>query len=129
VTVEAVGLGVFRVTLDGRSVSVYVAGPPGGRWAFLNGRVYRETPRAAPSAGRPAAGPAGPQALSAPMPATVIKVLATPGATVKKGETLVVLEAMKMELPLRATADGQVAAVHCQEGQLVSPDAVLVELQ
>jgi biotin carboxyl carrier protein len=62
------------------------------------------------------------------MPATVLKVLAKVGAAVKKGETLVILEAMKMELPLRAAADATVSAVRCREGELVQPDAVLVEL-
>ena len=68
-------------------------------------------------------------ALSAPMPATVIKVHVHPGDTVRKGDTVILLEAMKMELPLRAPADGTVAAVHCREGELVQADAVLVELQ
>jgi 3-methylcrotonyl-CoA carboxylase alpha subunit len=71
---------------------------------------------------------AGPQALSAPMPATVVKVLARPGATVKKGDTLILLEAMKMELPLRAPADATVKAVHCAEGELVRPEQTLIEL-
>ena len=67
--------------------------------------------------------------MTAPMPATVLKVLVTAGSQVKKGETLVILEAMKMELPLRAPADAIVTAVGCHEGELVQPDAVLVELE
>jgi biotin carboxyl carrier protein len=62
------------------------------------------------------------------MPATVIKVLVAPGAIVKKGDTVIVLEAMKMELPIRAPADATVMAVHCREGELVQPDAALIEL-
>ena len=62
------------------------------------------------------------------MPATVVKLLVKPGDAVKKGDTLVVLEAMKMELPLRAAGDATVTAVHCREGELVQPDAVLVEM-
>jgi 3-methylcrotonyl-CoA carboxylase alpha subunit len=62
------------------------------------------------------------------MPATVIKVLVQPGATVKKGDTVVILEAMKMEWPVRSPADATVKAVRCREGDLVQPDAVLVEL-
>jgi biotin carboxyl carrier protein len=61
------------------------------------------------------------------MPATVIKVMVTPGDAVKKGDIVVVLEAMKMELPLRALGDGVVAAVRCREGELVAADAPLVE--
>ena len=52
-----------------------------------------------------------------------------PGAAVKKGDTLIVLEAMKMELPIRAPADGTVARVTCTEGQLVQPGVPLVELE
>jgi biotin carboxyl carrier protein len=48
---------------------------------------------------------------------------------VRKGETVVILEAMKMELPLRSPADATVVAVHCRTGDLVQPDTVLVDLE
>jgi 3-methylcrotonyl-CoA carboxylase alpha subunit len=67
------------------------------------------------------------RAITAPMPATVIKVQARAGEAVKKGDVMVVLEAMKMELPLRALGDGVVSAVRCREGELVQADATLVE--
>ena len=63
------------------------------------------------------------------MPATVLKVLVAPGATVSKGDTLLILEAMKMELPIRAAANAVVLEVRCREGELVQPDTVLVELE
>ena len=62
------------------------------------------------------------------MPATVLKVLVAAGAEVKKGDTLVVLEAMKMELSIRATGDGTIVAVRCREGEMVQADTVLVDL-
>jgi acetyl/propionyl-CoA carboxylase alpha subunit len=68
------------------------------------------------------------QSLAAPMPATVVKVLVKPGDRVAKGDTVLVLEAMKMELPLRAAGDATVKAVHCREGELVQPEVVLVEM-
>ena len=80
------------------------------------------------AAARRSAGAAG-GAITAPMPATVLKVHVRAGDAVKKGDTLVLLEAMKMELPLRAAGDGTVAAVFCREGELVQADAVLVELR
>jgi 3-methylcrotonyl-CoA carboxylase alpha subunit len=121
--------GVYRVEHEGRSETVYVAGTATDSWAFWNGLVFRGTQAAAAPRARSAAHGQGAQALAAPMPATVIKVLATAGAHVKKGDTLVVLEAMKMELPIRATGDAVVTAVHCSEGDLVQADAVLVELR
>jgi 3-methylcrotonyl-CoA carboxylase alpha subunit len=68
-------------------------------------------------------------ALTAPMPATVIKVQVKEGDAVKKGDVVVVLEAMKMELPIRALGDATVAAIRCKEGELVQADATLVEFR
>jgi len=67
--------------------------------------------------------------LTAPMPATVLKVHVRPGDRVKKGDIVVLLEAMKMELPVRAPADATVATVRCREGELVQADATLLELR
>ena len=67
-------------------------------------------------------------ALCAPMPATVTAVAVEPGATVAAGDTLIRLEAMKMELAVRAPADGRVAAIHCVVGDLVQPGRPLVTL-
>ena len=131
VTVTRVGHGVYRVVDDGRAEIVYVVGPADDRWAFWNGRVFRGvTADARAGAPRSARGSAAgiAQSLTAPMPATVLKVLVQPGAAVKRGDTLIVLEAMKMELPLRAAGDAVVEAVHCKEGELVQPSTVLVEL-
>jgi biotin carboxyl carrier protein len=132
-TVTFIADGVYRVEHDGRSDIVYVAGPPGDCWAFANGQVFHGDAGdagdvgAAPS-GRRSAHVGRSQALTAPMPATVIRVLVQPGAAVRKGDTVILLEAMKMELPIRAVADATVTAVHCREGQLVQPGTTLVEL-
>jgi len=95
------------------------------RWVFFDGEVYElEVQRAGR---RRAAAHQG--TLSAPMPATVRKINVQPGAMVRKGDTLLVLEAMKMELPLRAPGDGTVTSVSCREGELVQAGIVLVELE
>ena len=120
--------GEYLVEVDGRNERVYVAGPPHDRWAFWNGHVYRAGSIAAHPARSRRDRHAGSQVIAAPMPATVIKVLVSAGQTVKKGDTLVVLEAMKMELPIRATGDAVVTAVRCTQGDLVQADATLVEL-
>jgi biotin carboxyl carrier protein len=122
--VTRIGPAAYRVDTDGKQSIVYVAGSEGDLWACCDGHVYRQQEQAAKHAG-----PHGTMSLTAPMPATVVKVLVAPGQAVGHGETLVVLEAMKMELPIRAPADGVVKAVNCHEGELVQPDRALVELQ
>jgi len=67
-------------------------------------------------------------ALSPPMAATVVRIAVQAGAQVHQGDTLVVLEAMKMELPIRAPRDGVVSAVRCREGELVQPGSQVVEM-
>ena len=129
-TVVPIGDGVYRVELEeGRGEIVYVAGPRNNRWAYWNGRVFR----ANLDARRPAARRGAPlhvaQTLTAPMPATIIKVFVAKGDAVTRGDTIVLLEAMKMELPVRAPADATVTAVRCREGDLVQADAPLVELE
>ena len=62
------------------------------------------------------------------MPATVLKVLVTPGTQVKKGETLVILEAMKMEHALTAPHDGQVSEVAVEAGQQVAEGARIMAI-
>jgi biotin carboxyl carrier protein len=96
-------------------------------WVALGGELFEvHVDRAGDDARAQARGHEG---LSAPMPATVVRVLARPGTRVSMGDTLVVLEAMKMELPIRATRDGVVSAVHCREGDLVQPGTVLVDME
>ncbi len=68
-------------------------------------------------------------AVTSPMPGTVIKVLVAPGDRVAARDTLVVLEAMKMETPLVSPYDATVRAVHVAEGDRVTGGAVLVELE
>ena len=117
-----------RVLVDGTAVDVparaEAVADGDKRWVFLDGEVYEfEVQR---TGRKRTAGHHG--SLSAPMPATVVRVNTQTGARVKKGETLLVLEAMKMELPVRATTDGVVAAVNCRIGELVQPGVPLVEI-
>ncbi len=124
--VVRLGPGAYAVTIEGRRELVYVAGSGAERSAFCRGEVFSadDDAPAIPSVSRRDAT----ESLTAPMPAKVLKVLVTPGAHVHKGDTLVILEAMKMELPLRAAGEATVKAVHCIEGALVQSDSVLVEL-
>ena len=113
----------------------------------VNGNVYdvtveetgstpstASTPRraAAPAAAAPkAAAPAGAQGavkVNAPMPGKILKVNVNAGAAVKKGDVLLVLEAMKMENEICAPQDGTVATVECAAGDSVESGALLATL-
>jgi biotin carboxyl carrier protein len=68
-------------------------------------------------------------ALASPMPATVIGVKVAAGDSITRGDVLIVLEAMKMELPIVAPRDGRIRSVMCKPGELVQPGLALVELE
>jgi acetyl/propionyl-CoA carboxylase alpha subunit len=71
----------------------------------------------------------GESAVTAPMPGTVIRVEVEPGDTVQARRPLVVLEAMKMEIPIHSPFEGTVTAVHVAPGDRVDGGALLVELE
>jgi 3-methylcrotonyl-CoA carboxylase alpha subunit len=118
------GPGRLRIIADAASTAWTVAAG-GVRWVFVDGRVY-ELAEARPRGGARSGAQHG--SLTAPMPATVLRVLVKVGDAVKRGDTLVILEAMKMELPVRAATAGTVRAVQCREGELVQPGLTLIEI-
>ena len=71
----------------------------------------------------------GPQHIVAPMPGKIVRVAVTPGETVRARQTVVVIEAMKMENELRAGRDGTVGELHVREGASVEAGALLVVIQ
>ena len=80
----------------------------------------------APAAAAPAApAPAGGEKIIAPMPGNILSVNVKDGDTVKKGDILMILEAMKMENEILAPVDGVVAAVSVTKGQTVETGALL----
>jgi biotin carboxyl carrier protein len=127
--VTNLGDGVYRVEVDGRLETVYVAGPTHDRWAFWNGQVYRFNLDEERSPARRIDRAGSRHTVTAPMPAKVVAVPVAQGQSIKKNDVVVVIEAMKMELPIRAMSDSTVVQVHCREGQLVDADAVLLELE
>ena len=118
------GPGVIRIG-DDPVRTAWAAAVGDARWVFFDGEVY-ELEVEPEGRRRRTGGHAG--SLSAPMPATVIHLQVRSGDAVKRGDTLVILEAMKMELPVRAPADGTVKAVHCRQGDLVQPGVPLIEM-
>ena len=75
------------------------------------------------------AGPVGPAPLVAPMPGLIVRVHVAVGDAVQAGQGLVVMEAMKMENELRATAAGTVRAILAEAGTAVEKGTVLLELE
>ena len=82
-------------------------------------------PAPAPAAAPAAAAPAGGTSVAAPMPGNILAVNVTAGAAVKKGDVLMILEAMKMENEIMAPCDGKIGAVNVTKGQTVDTGATL----
>lgn len=118
--------GVFLLQDGSRNVRFHLARDGARVHLSWEGVAYEleEEREGAPAARRHDAG-----ALEAPMPGRVAAVRATPGQQVRKGEELLVVEAMKMENALRAPRDGLVRAVHVTAGDMVAPGRPLVELE
>ena len=117
----------YEVSDGLRRCRVSVAGPPEAREVFIDGRVFRfGVTDASQSRRKPAAAHA--DSLMAPMPGTVVKVLVEEGQQVRRGDVLIKLEAMKMELPIRAPHDGSVKAIRCREGEMVQAGVRLLDM-
>lgn len=151
VDVEVVGANLFRVYLDGRLVdveltdhrdlghgsitpAVQVAQPVGetaSRPVERPGRQTAAVPGAATASARAgsSAQRGGLDKVTAPMPGVILAVNAAVGALVKRGEPLLVLEAMKMKNELKSPRDGVVAEVYVGPGQQVAYGEFLVRFE
>ncbi|HJB68171.1 MAG TPA: biotin/lipoyl-binding protein [Candidatus Fournierella excrementigallinarum] len=115
----------YTITVNGIPYNVTVEETAAGAAA----PAAAPAPKAA-SAPAPKAAPAaaGSVAVNAPMPGTILDVKVAPGAAVKAGDVLVILEAMKMENEIVAPQDGTVAAVNVKKGDSVNSGDVLASL-
>ena len=113
----------YRVTINGTVYEVEVE--------ELTAASVPATKAAAPVvAPTPAATPAaGDEAVTAPMPGTILAVNVSVGDTVKKGDVLMVLEAMKMENEINSPRDGKIVAVNTSKGSMVESGAQLCVIQ
>jgi biotin carboxyl carrier protein len=120
--------GTWRLALvdpAGGAHGVEAIADGGDVWTAIDGVVRVLGPPASPRRrGRAAAA----HGLEAPMPATVTRIVASVGQRVAAGDVLVLLEAMKMELAIRAPHEGTVARIACDAGAIVQPGVPLVEL-
>ena len=102
----------------------------------VNGTVYEVeieemtgAPAAAPVAAAPAAPAGAGERVAAPMPGNILSVNVAAGDTVKKGQVLMILEAMKLENEIMAPCDGKVTAVAVTKGAAVESGALLCTIQ
>ncbi|HPD00464.1 MAG TPA: biotin/lipoyl-binding protein [Acetivibrio sp.] len=86
-------------------------------------------PAAAPAPKADSSVPAGANVIKAPMPGTILKVNVNTGDAVKKGQVLLILEAMKMENEILAPNDGTVASVNVSQGSSVNVGDVMISLK
>ena len=137
VTIESIQGQMAKVNVNGVAFDVEMLGAP-----ITEGDLPAAAPAAAPAAttAAPAAAPAPPAAapakgaagagtpVKAPLPGVVTKVLVANGQAVKKGDTVVVLEARRMENDITAEGDGTVAGVGCAAGDSVMEGTTLVTI-
>lgn len=122
----------YRITVNGTSYDVSVEELSGGAAPVAapvaGAPVAAPAPAAAPAAPAPAAGGAGSVKVSSPMPGKILAVKANVGDSVKKGQVILILEAMKMENEVVAPEDGTIASIDVTVGASVESGDTLATL-
>ena len=116
----------YKVTLNGKTYEVEVEA--GKAMLVDEYEAYAPAPAAPVAAAPVAAAPVAGEAVTAPMPGNILKVAVSAGQSVKEGDLLVVLEAMKMENEIFAPKAGTVAQVLVSKGSTVDTGATMVVL-
>ena len=118
----------YTITVNGVAYEVTVEEGAGTGAPVAAAPVKAAAPKAAaPKAAAPAAG-AGANKIKAPMPGKILGIKVNVGDAVKKGQVMMILEAMKMENEIVADVDGKVASIDVQVGSTVEADDVLASL-
>ena len=120
----------YTITVNGSVYDVVVEeGATSGAPAAAAPKAPKAAPKAAPApAAAPAAGAAGSIKIEAGAAGKVFKIEANVGQAVKKGDAVVIVEAMKMEIPVVAPQDGTVASINVAVGDAVEAGALLATL-
>ena len=126
-TVEQSGE-LLQVTVNGKSFTAELEKEAAAAPNVAAPAAAKPTAAAAPAAAPAAAAPAGGKAVESPLPGVVVSIAVSAGQAVKAGDTLLTLEAMKMENAIQAEADGTVAKVLVSVGQSVQSGDALLEI-
>jgi biotin carboxyl carrier protein len=122
----------YNITVNGTAYEVCVeeVGATASAPVFVQAPAQAPAQTPAAPAQAPAAAPvaAGANAVSAPMPGTILEVKVSVGQSIKKGDVVCVLEAMKMENEIPASADGVVKSVNVQKGASVNAGDALITI-
>jgi 3-methylcrotonyl-CoA carboxylase alpha subunit len=118
--------GRMDLLIDEQPVTAYVSSDMAKRWVTIDGQTSMLTKTSGAKQGVRHDHAGG---LIAPMPGQVRSVSVSLGDAVKKGQTLVVVEAMKMEIRIQALKDGIVKIVHVKQGQTVEREQILIEME
>ena len=120
----------YTITVNGNVYDVTVEEGTGSAAPAAAPKVAPAAPKAAPAAPKASApaGAAGSVKVAAPMPGKILGVKANPGQAVKKGDVIVILEAMKMENEIVAPQDGTIASINVATGDSVEAGQTLATL-
>lgn len=118
--------GRMDLLIDGERVTAYVSSDMAKRWVTINGSTMMLTKTSGAKQGVRHDHAGG---LIAPMPGQVRSVSVSVGDVVKKGQTLLTMEAMKMEIRIQALKDGVVKAMYVSQGQTVEREQILIEME
>lgn len=120
----------YTITVNGNVYEVSVEENDGAQVQAVQPKKTVAKPAAAKPAAKPAqaTGAAGSVKVNAPMPGKVLSIKANAGQAVKKGDVLMILEAMKMENEIVAPQDGTVASINATAGSMVEAGEVLATL-
>ena len=129
VDVEILGTqdGKLSLLIDSERVTAYISSDNAKRWVTINGRTFLLTKQSGSRKGGAKHDHSG--ELTAPMPGQVRAVNVNEGDEVTKGQTLIVLEAMKMEMKIQAPIEGTVSKLYVKQGETVEREQMLVEIK